>query len=67
MAWVQLVGALYCALVSFPTYVWLSFDASRLAAYLGVGIIFGVAQEGREGVEALVCGMVAVMLEARCW
>ncbi|CAJ1377754.1 unnamed protein product [Effrenium voratum] len=44
VAWVQLVGALYCALVSFPTYVWLSFDASRLAAYLGVGIIFGVAQ-----------------------
>ena len=44
VAWVQLVGALYCALVSFPAYIWLSFDNSRLAAYLGLGVIFGVAQ-----------------------
>ncbi|CAJ1459060.1 unnamed protein product [Effrenium voratum] len=49
VAWVQLVGALYCALVSFPAYIWLSFDNSRLAAYLGLGVIFGVAQAGFNG------------------
>ena len=44
VAWTTLVGALYVALVSFPVYLWLTLDSSRAAAYLGVGLFFGIAQ-----------------------
>eukprot|EP00490_Sorites_sp_Unknown_P008682 CAMPEP_0114683822 /NCGR_PEP_ID=MMETSP0191-20121206/58317_1 /TAXON_ID=126664 /ORGANISM="Sorites sp." /LENGTH=470 /DNA_ID=CAMNT_0001965599 /DNA_START=155 /DNA_END=1567 /DNA_ORIENTATION=+ len=44
VAWTTFVGAMYTALVGFPVYTWLTLDASRAAAYLGVGLFFGIAQ-----------------------
>ena len=44
VAWTAFIGALYVTLVSFPVYLWLTLDASRAAAYLGVGLLFGIAQ-----------------------
>ncbi len=44
VAWTTFVGALYTTVVCFPVYLWLSVDSSRAAAYLGVGLFFGIAQ-----------------------
>lgn len=44
VAWTTFVGAIYVTLVGFPVYMWLTLDSSRSAAYLGVGLFFGIAQ-----------------------
>eukprot|EP00438_Fugacium_kawagutii_P014806 Skav228795 [mRNA] locus=scaffold589:733677:739143:- [translate_table: standard] len=44
VAWTAFVGAIYTGLVGFPVYMWLTLDSSRVAAYLGVGLFFGIAQ-----------------------
>lgn len=44
VAWVAFVGATYCTIVGLPVYLWLTYDLSRAAAYLGLGLFFGLAQ-----------------------
>lgn len=40
-----LVGAIYVLIISVPTYTWIAFDpTNREVAYVGLGLLFGVAQ-----------------------
>ena len=44
VGWTAFLGSIYITVVSLPTYIWLTSDSSRAVAYLGVGLIFGIAQ-----------------------
>lgn len=44
VGWTAFLGSIYTTVVSLPTYIWLTSDSSRAVAYLGVGLIFGIAQ-----------------------
>ena len=49
------LGAMYTILVGFPAYLWLLFDLSHPAAYLVIGLIFGIAQGWNGATVYLFC------------